>query len=162
MAKFCGAHGYHSSERLQICSIVCRDPFFHTRFPEIRYIPQVALTIPLSTTWRERGFSFLKRIKTSHRNRFLNETFSALLHISINHALVGDEEIQSAAQKLLGGKERRIVSKRGLKNLRVVESRQAEGENKNALLTDAQNIDESDRTVKMNVKTLCLWTDTVT
>ena len=87
---------------------------------------------------------------------------SALLHISINHALVGDEEIQAAAQKLLGRKERRTVSKRDLKNLRVVESRQAEGENKNALLTDAQNIDESDRIVKMNVKTLCLWTDTVT
>jgi len=56
------------------------------------------------------------------------------VNISINHVLVGDEEIQIVAQKWLGRKERRTIPMPGMKKVRVVESRRAEGENKNALL----------------------------
>jgi len=86
-----------------------------------------------------RGVSFHKRIKTTHRNRLLNEILFALLNISINHALVGDAEVQTAAQKWSGWKERRTLSKRGIKNLYGLESRRVERENKNGLPADEQS-----------------------
>ena len=53
--------------------------------PGLLLLPQsskIGLTIPMSTPWPERGFSMLKRIKASTRNRLLSQTVNTLVNIS--------------------------------------------------------------------------------
>jgi len=107
-----------------LCFIIYRDPFFHTRFSEIRCSARISLTIPLSTLQHgQREFFSPQMDQNPHPNRLSNETLSAHFNISINHGLVGDAELKLVTQKWLGRKERRTLSKRAIKQPRTLESR---------------------------------------
>ena len=52
-----------------VCSKLVNDCVYRQMFPELYALASIALTIPLSNAWPERGFSTLARIKTKQRNR---------------------------------------------------------------------------------------------
>ena len=85
-------------------------------------LANIALAIPLSTAWPERGFSTMARVKSKTRNRLLDITLSALLNISLN----GPQELSSEAagaiaDKWLCKKKRRTVTERKLDKLNVTD-----------------------------------------
>ena len=81
-------------------------------FPELLWLCCIALSIPLSNAWPERGFSTLCRVKTKQPNRLLDVTLSA----SINGpAQLTDEDAQAVAEKWQKTKKQRQVMERPLK-----------------------------------------------
>ena len=81
-------------------------------FPELHWLCCIALSIPLSTAWPERGFSTLCRVKTKQRNILLGVTLSA----SINGpAQLTDEDAQAVAKKWQTTKKQWQVTERALK-----------------------------------------------
>ena len=78
-------------------------------FPNIAKIALAALLIPASTADCERGFSTLKRIKTSLRNRLNNATSSELLFISIKGPALNDFNFDEACT-LWGSKRNRRIN----------------------------------------------------
>ena len=89
-------------------------------YPEIIKLMKIAMTVPLSTAWPERGFSTLKRVKSFMRNRLLN----ALMQISLNgpHVL-SDEQANAIAEKWLVEKRRLKVTTRGMKGMLAYEEK---------------------------------------
>ena len=68
-----------------VCAVLCKYAFYNKdAFPDIQKLATIALTVPLSTCWPERGFSTMLRIKLKSRNRLLDEMLCALMNISLN------------------------------------------------------------------------------
>ena len=87
-------------------------------YPEVVELMKIAMTVPLSTAWPERGFSALKHVKSFMRNRLLTAMLNALLQISLNGPRVlSDEQANAIAEKWLGEKKRRKVTPRGMKDV---------------------------------------------
>ena len=51
----------------EACSKTARDEIIREMFPELHWLCCMALSIPLSTAWPERGFSAPCRVKTKQR-----------------------------------------------------------------------------------------------
>ena len=95
-----------------VCQRIIRSPAYIC-FPNLNTFAQIALTIPMSTAWPERGFSTLKRIKTSSRNRLLSQTVNCLVNISMNGPRrLSIEESLKIAKEWKETKERRRVCDR--------------------------------------------------
>lgn len=106
----------------QVCGILGKDSFYKEAFPDIQKLATIALTIPLSTCWPERGFSSMLRIKSKSRNRLLDELLCALMSISINGPAQLDRgEAETIANKWLDKKRRRSVTERGTFNLQKLD-----------------------------------------
>ena len=87
-------------------------------YPEVIELMKIAMTVPHSTAWPERGFSALKRVKSFMRNRLLTAMLNALLQISLNGPCVlSEEQANAIAEKWLGDKKRRKISPRGMKDV---------------------------------------------
>ena len=74
-------HGKNADE---FCTKISRYVIYRQMFPELYRLCCIALSIPLSTAWPERGFSTLCRVKSKQRNRMLDTTLNALINVSIN------------------------------------------------------------------------------
>jgi len=97
----------------QVCRILAKESFYKEMYPEISSLASIALTIPMSTAWPERGFSTLKRVKSTSRNRLLDSTLSALLSVSINGMTqLTDIQANEIAARWLHNKSRRTISSR--------------------------------------------------
>lgn len=81
--------------------------------PAIVQIAEVALSMPVSNAWPERGASTVKRIKTRLRGSLENRMLSSLMHISINgpdlHTPEANHLIKMAVKKWQTTKERTKV-----------------------------------------------------
>lgn len=53
-------------------------------YPELLYIVEVIVSLPVSNAWPERGASTLKALRTRLMNRLSTSMLESLLHISIN------------------------------------------------------------------------------
>ena len=74
----------------QVCELLVKQTFYLEMYLEVCSLAKIHLTIPLSTTRPERGFSILARIKTKIRHRLLHSTLAALLSVSLNQGLLHD------------------------------------------------------------------------
>ena len=73
-----------SKDTVELLQCIVKDQFFNRRFPEIQKLTKIALTIPLSTTWAQRGFSIMAEIRTKKRNRLSDEMLSSLITMSMH------------------------------------------------------------------------------
>ena len=53
-------------------------------FPKVLEFAKLAIIVPVTNAWRERGASAVKRIKSRQQSTMKNELLNALLHISMN------------------------------------------------------------------------------
>ena len=83
--------------------------------PAIVQIAEVALSMPVSNAWPERGASTVKQIKTRLRGSLENRMLNSLMHISINgpdlHTPEANHVIKMAVKKRQTTKERRKVKR---------------------------------------------------
>jgi hypothetical protein len=94
----------------EVCQRMIRSVAYTPIFPNLTCLARIALTIPLSTAWPERGFSAMKRVKTRQRSRLLDSTLCALLNISMNGPeQLTDEEGLMIARLWKDNKKRRRV-----------------------------------------------------
>ena len=97
-----------------VCSKIARDSIFARIFPELKYLCCVALVIPFSSAWPERGFSTLVRIKTKQRNRIGAEMLNALLNLNVSingPKSLSNEDATSIANNWLKAKDRRVINR---------------------------------------------------
>ena len=84
-------------------------------YPDIMYIVEVVVSLPVSNAWPERGASTLKAIKNRLRNRLGTKMLESLLHISINAPDPCSEEgqkiVKLAVKSWLKRKPRRKLPK---------------------------------------------------
>lgn len=100
----------HCNNAYAVCSKIARDKVYEGMFPELHRLCCIALVIPLSTAWPERGFSTLCRIKTKQRNRLGKKTLNHLVNVSLNGPdELSDEDARAIADMWLKGKHRRVV-----------------------------------------------------
>jgi hypothetical protein len=94
----------------EVCQRVIRSTGHSTCFPVLTQLARIALTIPLSTAWPERGFSAMKRIKSCQRNRMADNMMFGLLNVAMNGpAELSDEDAEKIAVLWKEGKKRRRV-----------------------------------------------------
>ena len=83
-------------------------------YPCISKIAEVALTLPVSNAWPERGTSKIKLIKSRLRSRLKNDLLNSLLQISINGPDVfskeNDDVIRRAVKLWMKVKKRKKVA----------------------------------------------------
>ena len=79
-----GGPFHHCKDAGEVCKLTNKDSFYKKLSPELQKLANIALTIPLSTAWPERGFSTLSRVKTKQRNRLLDSTSWAVINIRMN------------------------------------------------------------------------------
>lgn len=84
-------------------------------YPNVTYIAEVIISLPVSNAWPERGASTLKALKTRLRNRLSTPMLESLLHICINAPEPSSPEVQQivkeAVNTWLEKKKRRKVPK---------------------------------------------------
>lgn len=73
-------------------------------YPLLSRLASYALALPVSNAECERGFSAMKRTKTTLRNRLSTKSLDALLHITLNGPTRRDLEFARAVE--LWGKKR--------------------------------------------------------
>ena len=71
---------------IQVCKLLVKQSFNVGMYPEICSLAQIALKIPVSTAWSERGFSTFARIKTKSKNRLLDSTLAAISSVPLKGA----------------------------------------------------------------------------
>ena len=99
----------------EVCRKIARDKLLAQNYPELHWLSCVALTIPLSTAWPERGFSTLRRVKNQQRNRLLDSTLNALLNVSMNGPTeLSAKDAEQIANKWQNVKNRRIVHEKAV------------------------------------------------
>ena len=78
-------------------------------YPNLVWIAEIILSLPMSNAWPERGASAVKRIKSRLRSSMTNQMLEALLHISINGPPVGEaqELVKEAVKAWSNAKKRR-------------------------------------------------------
>ena len=83
-------------------------------YPCISKIAEVALALPVSNAWPERGASKIKLIKSSLRSPLKNDLLNSLLQISINgpdlFSKESDDIIKRAAKVWMKAKKRKKVA----------------------------------------------------
>ena len=88
-----------------------RNKSFCNFYPSIVFIAEVALALPVSNAWPERGASALKNVKTKQRNRLTSHMLDSILHVCINgppvESLEGEALIKRAVTTWTGAKNRR-------------------------------------------------------
>jgi len=90
--------------------LLTKDPLYEAKYPGVVNLAKIAMTLPLSTAWPERGFSTLQRIKSKSRNRLSDNTLNALLNISLNGpSELNEESLTSIAKKWYQERQRRKV-----------------------------------------------------
>ena len=72
-----GAPFHDCKDAGDMCRFISKDNFNTKLLPGLQTLANIALTIPLSTVWPERGFSILSRVKTKQCNRMLDSTSCA-------------------------------------------------------------------------------------
>ncbi len=78
-------------------------------FPEFAKLARIALVIPVSSAAAERGFSCMKRIKTSLRNRLTEKKLKNLMMISLEGPhLTAASEVLIKANKIFFKKKERV------------------------------------------------------
>lgn len=86
--------------------------------PSIQELETIALCLPMSTAWPERGFSTLRRVKSKYRNRLTDQTLSALLNVSLNGSkTLSEEAALNISSKWVDRRKRREVTQRALDSL---------------------------------------------
>ena len=92
-------------------------PFFENMI----VIAEIALTLPVSNAWQERGASVLKLVKSRLRSRLKNDMLQCLLHVKINgpDVLSPDAKtiIKMAADEFLSMKKRKKVGYRSSEDI---------------------------------------------
>ncbi len=90
-------------------------PGIDIAYPLIRHVAQVALTIPVTNAWPERGASLVKLVKTRLRSRMNNDLLNSLLHIHINGPELFTPEldtfISESVKMWQGAKQRKKLPK---------------------------------------------------
>ena len=150
-------HAVHDTALLDLpdaaslCQYITKSTFYGSHYSQVCKLATIALTIPFSTAWNERGFSKLTVIKTKSRNRLLDSTLAALLNVSINGPEhLSDKEVLEIAEEWIITKDRRKSLSR--KRLLVTDT------DEDVLDDDSEycgfEINESDDELDMNV----FWT----
>lgn len=77
------------------------------------HIVEIALTMPISNAWPERGASRVKLIKTRLRSRLTNKMLEALVNISMNGPEANSSEcdtlVKKTTEKWLSGKRYKLA-----------------------------------------------------
>ena len=81
-------------------------------YTEIVSLAQIALTVPVTNAWPERGASAVKRVKSRTRSTMKNDLLNALLNISINGHACNSVE----AKKLIADNVIKFDSRKRQKN----------------------------------------------
>ncbi|XP_070549445.1 zinc finger protein 862-like [Ptychodera flava] len=77
----------------EVCEVVVQQRnVLGDEYPNLCKLAELALLIPMSNAWPERGASCLKRIKSRLRNRMKGDLLQAIMTIDLNHG-AGDEDI---------------------------------------------------------------------
>ena len=91
--------------------LLSTDKCLKIKFPSLCDLSKVALTLPISNAWPERGFSALTRIKSKARNRLLDTTLRSLLQVSMNGpSRLTKIQTLALASRWHASKDRRTVS----------------------------------------------------
>ena len=84
-------------------------------YPDLLYIVEVVLSLPVSNAWPERGASTLKAFRTRLRNRLSPEMLESLMHVCINApeptSPEGKKLVKLAVKSWLQTKNRRKLPK---------------------------------------------------
>ncbi|KAA6403645.1 MAG: putative PiggyBac transposable element-derived protein 1 [Streblomastix strix] len=81
--------------------------------PMLRMFVQVALTVPMSSSWPERGFSQMNKIKTDLRCKLTEKKLSFLMNIKINGPIqLSGDDAKAIAAIWIKKKERKNVNYR--------------------------------------------------
>lgn len=92
-------------------------------FPGLVYLAEVALSLPVSNAWPERGASALKNVKTKQRNLLGNQMLEAILQVCINgpsaDSADGQSLVKQAVQTWVKAKNRRRLPRKssGVRNI---------------------------------------------
>lgn len=93
---------------------------FQYLFPHLLEMAELCLSIPVSSAWRERGASCVRRVKTRVKSRLKNDMLESLLHISISGPEVKDSTalLDSTLKQWLAKSRRKmcIANKRHASN----------------------------------------------
>ena len=86
---------------------------FLSLLPLLMHIVEIALTMPISNAWPERGASRVKLIKSRLRSRLTNEMLEALVNISMNGPEANSSEcdtlVKKTTEKWLSGKRYKLA-----------------------------------------------------
>ena len=86
----------------------------YSRFvPELPYLAEVCMSLPVSNAWLERGASAVKRLKTRLRSSLKGDMLESLMYITINGPEVQECEslVKKAVKKWHEVKARRKIAK---------------------------------------------------
>lgn len=72
-----------------------------TEFPNIRVLPQLGLTVPITSCESEKSFSQLKLMKMSHRSTISVDRLSGLALIKMNRELINFQQYPAEMKKLV-------------------------------------------------------------
>ena len=75
-----------------MCQLMKQRSSFISLLPLLMQIVEIALTMPISSAWPERGTSQVKLIKTRLRSRISNDMLACLLNIAVNGPEVNSHE----------------------------------------------------------------------
>ena len=96
-----------------VCSIISKRDIYKQMYPDLWLLATIALTMPMSTAWPERGFSAMARIKTKMRNRLLDVSLCALMNVSLNGPpQLGDDDALAIAESWISRKHRRNIQEK--------------------------------------------------
>ena len=70
-------------------------------FPKVLEFAKLAIIVPVTNAWPERGASAVKRIKSRQRSTMKNDLLNALLHISMNGPPVNSPEAEHLISRVV-------------------------------------------------------------
>ena len=70
-------------------------------FPSIIELAKIALIVPVTNAWPERGTSAVKRIKSRTRSTMKNDLLNALPHVSMNGPPVNSKETDDLITRVI-------------------------------------------------------------
>ena len=68
----------------KVCKILASESLYLIKYQGLVTLAKIAVSLPVSTAWPERGFSTLSRIKSKSINRILSGMLNSLLQVSTN------------------------------------------------------------------------------
>lgn len=98
-----------------LCHLMKLKSTYRPFFSELLLLAEVALCLPVSNAWPERGASAVKLIKSRCRSHLKNDMLNSMLHIKINGPALGDVAVKAlmekAVQVWLDAKQRKKLPK---------------------------------------------------
>ena len=95
-----------------MCQLMKQRSSFISLLPLLMQIVEIALTMPISNAWPERGASQVKLIKTRLRSRMSNDMLACLLNIAMNGPEVNSHEcdtlVKMTTEKWLSGRRYKL------------------------------------------------------